>query len=72
MATHLPFRCWCKHCVKGKAKGLPHRKHDKLERIGEEVPLVNFDYTFMDDDQKGRRGKGYADIGGKRAQAESG
>ena len=25
MVNHLPFRAWCRHCVKGKAKGLPHR-----------------------------------------------
>ena len=33
MVNHLPYRAWCKHCTKGKAKGLPHRK------IGEEVKL---------------------------------
>ena len=42
----------CKKPAKGKAKGVPHRKHDKLARIEEEVPVVNFDYTFMHDDQK--------------------
>ena len=25
MATHWPFRDWCDHCVRGKAKGLSHR-----------------------------------------------
>ena len=25
LVNHLPFRAWCRHCVKGKAKGLPHR-----------------------------------------------
>ena len=23
--THLPFRAWCSHCVKGLARGWPHR-----------------------------------------------
>ena len=25
MLTHLPFRSWCPHCVRGKSKGKPHR-----------------------------------------------
>ena len=25
LVNHLPFRAWRRHCVKGKAKGLPHR-----------------------------------------------
>ena len=58
MVNHLPYREWCKHCVKGKAKGLPHRKYDKCRRLEEEVPLVNFDYTFMHDDQKEGEEKG--------------
>ena len=52
MVNHLPYRAWCKHCVKGKAKGLPHRGHDKEGRKEEEIPVVSFDYMFMHDDQK--------------------
>ena len=25
MLTHLPFRSWCPHCVRGKSKGKPHK-----------------------------------------------
>ena len=25
MVTHMPFRSWCSHCVRGKAKGRHHR-----------------------------------------------
>ena len=25
MALHMPFRAWCPHCVKGRAKSEPHR-----------------------------------------------
>ena len=24
--THLPFRSWCRHCVRGRGKDLPHKK----------------------------------------------
>ena len=24
MLTHIPFRSWCPHCVKGKAVNSPH------------------------------------------------
>ena len=27
-ATHIPFRSWCSHCVKGKGVKAPHR-HDQ-------------------------------------------
>ena len=24
MISHMPFRAWCPHCVKGRAKSEPH------------------------------------------------
>ena len=27
--THLPYRTWCKHCVKGRGVSTPHRKGNK-------------------------------------------
>ena len=29
MATHLPFRSWCAHCVKGSAAGLHRGKNEQ-------------------------------------------
>ena len=29
--THVPFRSWCRHCVRGRGKELPHLKADGLE-----------------------------------------
>ena len=58
VVNHLPFRAWCKHCIKGKAKGIPHRvkfEHDKRE---EEAPVVSVDYMFMHDKQKEGEEKG--------------
>ena len=46
MVNHLPFRSWCRHCVKGKAKGLPHRLKKKEDKEAEQVPLVSVDYMF--------------------------
>ena len=47
MVNHLPFRSWCRHCVKGKAKGLPHRIKKREDKEAEQVPLVSVDYMFM-------------------------
>ena len=58
MVNHLPYRAWCKHCIKGKAKGLPHRKIGEEMKSEETVPVVSFDYMFMDDDQKEHEEKG--------------
>ena len=36
MMTHLPYRNWCEHCVKGRAKEMSHQtiaKKDKPETI---------------------------------------
>ena len=46
-ATHLPFRSWCPHCVRGKAKAHPHHR---AKRKGE-VPVVSIDYMFMSQKQ---------------------
>ena len=39
--THLPYRSWCSHCVKGKT--LDHRRSDR-KRV---LPEVHLDYCFM-------------------------
>ena len=40
MLTHLPFRSWCSHCVRGKAKGKPHKKKEEEDK---EVPTIALD-----------------------------
>ena len=47
--THIPFRSWCPHCVKGKSMGLPHHKSGGKDL--DQVPVVNIDYMFMGDNQ---------------------
>ena len=29
--THIPFRKWCPHCVRGKCKGAVHKRNQKTE-----------------------------------------
>jgi len=41
--THLPYRSWCPHCVRGRGKEMPHRRGDQ----GGGLPELHFDYAFM-------------------------
>ena len=41
--THLPFRTWCKSCVKGRGQASPHRR---VERDDPTAPEVHIDYCF--------------------------
>jgi len=41
--THLPYRSWCRHCVRGRCKSNPHK-------AGQEKPTrseLHFDYCFL-------------------------
>ena len=50
--THLPYRSWCPHCVKGKAKRRHHRRRPNGSES--EIPVISVDYMWM----KGRKGDG--------------
>ena len=44
--THIPFRKWCLHCVRGKCKGATHKKCEKSEEEKEqEVPVISLDHV---------------------------
>ena len=46
--THCPYRSWCPHCVKSRARNAPHRKcvpEEPLEEV--KVPRIHLDYFFM-------------------------
>ena len=45
--THIPFRSWCPHCVRGKAKSDHHRAGEGLGVS--ETPVVSFDYASIGD-----------------------
>ena len=40
--THLPYRLWCKFCVMGRGRGMPH-KHSS----GSVIPIIGIDYFFI-------------------------
>ena len=44
--THLPFRSWCRHCVRGRGKEMPHRSSSE-ETVG---PEMSFDFFFLGDE----------------------
>ena len=49
-ATHIPYRSWCKHCVRGRAPNRPHRaapKEEDEEERERRVPRISMDYFFM-------------------------
>ena len=49
MLSHLPYRSWCAHCVKGKAKS---KKHSCTSQNNDhEIPMVTLDYMFLSDDR---------------------
>ena len=53
MRTHIPYRKWCPHCVRGKRKAGAHSSvQDELKET-EEVPVISFDYMT----QKSEQGK---------------
>ena len=44
--THIPFRSWCRHCVRGGGKELPHNRVHEHSTI----PEVHLDFVFMGDE----------------------
>ena len=46
--TLIPYRDWCIHCQKGKARNSPHRKKEQStseEHEREVVTIVSMDYA---------------------------
>ena len=52
--THIPFRSWCPHCVRGKSKAAHHKASGGMSKS--DTPVVSFDYAFIGDKQ-GREDK---------------
>ena len=40
--THLPFRSWCRHCVRGKARAADHKSQEREDGL----PEIHLDYCF--------------------------
>ena len=50
-ALHLPYREWCRHCVRGRGRNRPHRKQTGGEEENK-VPRVTIDYFFMSKEEE--------------------
>ena len=48
--THLPFRSWCRHCVRGRGKEEPCRK---TQGDGSDIPELHMDFMFMGEEEGG-------------------
>ena len=46
MATHIPYRSWCKWCIMGRK---PNLKHERSQSVDRNVPLLVGDYCFVKD-----------------------
>ena len=46
--THLPYRNWCPHCVRGRGKEMDHKK--KKNDDEQEIPEYHMDYCFPGDE----------------------
>ena len=44
--THIPFRTWCVHCMRGKAKTSPHSQ-SKCDESVQTKPVISLDYAFL-------------------------
>ena len=42
--SHYPFRSWCEHCIRSKAKAM---KHVRVDHSDETVPVISADYCFV-------------------------
>ena len=45
-ATHIPYRSWCVHCVRGRGRNTKHLKSD-AEDQEPGIPRVSMDYFFL-------------------------
>ena len=52
MLTHVPFRTWCPHCVRGKARAAYH----KGKCADKQIPSIIMDYMYMESSEAEDRG----------------
>jgi len=57
--THIPYRSWCEHCVKGRGRKTAHKRQvveDKKESL-EQVTKIYIDFYFNGKDEEGNEGE---------------
>ena len=47
--THIPFRCWCNHCTRGRGRSSAHkRRHHEGEEVEERsVTTYSIDHKYL-------------------------
>eukprot|EP00972_Heterocapsa_arctica_P090949 13417606-Heterocapsa_arctica.AAC.1 len=60
-ALHLPYRSWCKHCVRGRGRNRPHGSAINKDPEDEEakenrVPRIGMDYFFVSQEDEKEAG----------------
>ena len=53
--THIPYRSWCRACVRGRCRKRAHRQRseeDKAKDRNAAVPRISMDYHFMSRDDE--------------------
>ena len=43
--THLPYRSWCPHCVRVKARRRNRRK--RRRKVKDSIPVISLDYMWV-------------------------
>jgi len=46
--THIPYRSWCAHCVRGRGKSAHHPSKTKDEDKANRIPMIEIDYCFQE------------------------
>jgi hypothetical protein len=49
-ATHVQYRSWCPHCVKGRGQSSPHYAKTQATEDEQRVPTIVMDYFFQGED----------------------
>ena len=44
--SHLPFRSWCRYCVRGRGQSVGHFR---VDHSAEQIPTIEIDYGFLGD-----------------------
>ena len=53
-ATHMPFKAWCRHCVRGRGRNCHHRSQEseRKKTEGRRVHKIAMDYFFLTEEEK--------------------
>jgi hypothetical protein len=49
-ATHVQYRSWCPHCVRGRGQSSPHLSKPEGSEEEQRLPTVVMDYFFQGED----------------------